>query len=223
MDGPPSHLDRVMALAGLYQATALVKQVAHAGTVEAAPFEASIASVLCLDAASTEEVFGGWEHLGIGLETLCRQLGRRGGKDTELTRYAVCLLFLERKLKRRQDLRQEILQGIRKAQPQASYFCPTHESVLANLAEIYTSTISTLSPRIMVTGSPAYLSNPSYANRIRALLLAGLRATVLWRQLGGRRLHLLFSRADILAAARAKLDTLAMDPGRRRVADGKAR
>jgi high frequency lysogenization protein len=45
-----------------------------------------------------------------------------------------------------------------------------------------------LSPRIMVNGDPAHLNNPENANRIRALLLAGIRAAMLWRQSGGGRL-----------------------------------
>jgi high frequency lysogenization protein len=37
--------------------------------------------------------------------------------------------------------------------------------------------------------------------KVRALLLAGIRAAVLWRQVGGSRLQILFSRAKIKAAA----------------------
>jgi high frequency lysogenization protein len=64
-----------------------------------------------------------------------------------------------------------------------------------------------LTPRIMVRGEPRLLADPSIASQIRALLLAGLRATVLWRQCGGTRLQLLWSRRPILEQARLLLQT----------------
>jgi high frequency lysogenization protein len=38
------------------------------------------------------------------------------------------------------------------------------------------------------------LSNDKNASRIRALLLAGLRSAILWRQCGGTRWSILFNR-----------------------------
>ena len=204
---PEKHLERVMALSGLYQATSLVQQVARQGNVDGSPLQTSIESVFRIESGSTEAIYGGWGELRCGLSTLIQQLDRRE-RDLELTRYAVCLLFLERKLARRKDLMQIILAGIDVATAQADYFSSTHENVLAKLADIYRSTVSTLSPRIMVSGTPAYLNNPDNANKIRALLLAGLRATVLWRQLGGNRLQLLFARGNILRSAEQKLAEL---------------
>lgn len=197
------HLERVMALSGLYQATTLVRQIARQGTLESTAFETSIESLFSIESRSTQAIFGGWSHLHCGLDTLVRQLERKE-RDLELTRYAVCLLFLERKIIKRKDLMQNILDGIDVATAQAAYFSSTHENVLAKLADIYRSTVSTISPRIMVSGTPAYLNNPDNANKIRALLLAGLRATVLWRQLGGNRLQLLFYRRNILDSAQQK-------------------
>jgi high frequency lysogenization protein len=53
----------------------------------------------------------------------------------------------------------------------------------------------------MVRGEPVYLQNPDNQNRIRALLLAGVRAAWLWRQVGGSRWKILFARKRLLAAA----------------------
>ena len=201
------HLDQIMALSGLYQATSLVQQVARKGSLDAGPFETSIESLFQIESPSTEAVYGGWKKLKRGLSTLCQQLNRRE-RDLELTRYAICLLFLERKITRRQDLMEVILNGLDVASAQAEYFSTTHDNVLARLADIYSNTVSTLPPRIMVTGTPAHLNNPDNANKIRALLLAGLRATVLWRQLGGNRLQLVFGRKRLLRSARDVLAEL---------------
>lgn len=202
-----SHLDRILALAGIFQATGLVQQVARAGTADSEPFEASINSVFKIDAERTEDIYDGGRSLRHGLGILCRQLGRRD-RDAELTRYAVTLVFLERKLVSRHDLMKSILEGIHTAHAQAEYFSTIHENVVAKLADIYTSTVSTLSPRIMVSGEPEHLSDPKNANKIRALLLAGMRSTVLWRQLGGNRVQLLLSRKRIVRSAEAMLAEL---------------
>jgi high frequency lysogenization protein len=42
-----------------------------------------------------------------------------------------------------------------------------------------------------------HLKNDHTACRIRAVLFAGVRAAVLWRQVGGKRWHLLFHRKRI--------------------------
>jgi high frequency lysogenization protein len=72
-----------------------------------------------------------------------------------------------------------------------------HPSVIGNLANLYQETLSTFSFRIQVTGEPRNLKNSDNADKIRALLLAGIRAAILWRQVGGRRWHLLFFRSRV--------------------------
>ena len=196
------HLDRVLALAALFQAAALVKEIARTGVPEAEPYAASIHSVLQIDAADVETLFGSRQGLTKGLGVLAQQLGKRNAqRDLELTRYAVSLLFLERKLAKRTEMLQRVRDGIEAAASQAEYFTELHDNVIARLADIYSETISRLAPRILVTGESQHLENPTNANKIRALLLAGIRAAVLWRQLGGNRLRLLFTRRRLTAAA----------------------
>lgn len=195
-----------MALGGLFQAVALVQQVAREGNPEPESFASSIESVFRIDAESTDAVFGGSTRIERGLQILCRQLGRdKALQDAEIMRYAVSLLFLERQLVRNPRLLGKVRQGIDAAIQQSEHFAVTHENVLARLADTYASTVSQLQPRIMVQGKPEYLNTPTNANRIRALLLAGMRAAVLWRQLGGNRLKLLWTRRGIVERAEALL------------------
>jgi high frequency lysogenization protein len=49
----------------------------------------------------------------------------------------------------------------------------------------------------MVNGDPDYLAKPEIANKIRALLLAGIRSAILWKQCGGSRWKFLFYRKKI--------------------------
>ena len=59
-----------------------------------------------------------------------------------------------------------------------------------------------------MNSNPLYLTNPANQNRIRALLLAGVRAAILWRQSGGSRLTLLLRRKALLAEGQRLLAVL---------------
>jgi high frequency lysogenization protein len=56
------------------------------------------------------------------------------------------------------------------------------------------------------------LENPDNQNLIRALLLAAIRAAVLWRQCGGRRLSLFLRRSALLEAASGLLEASRSTP-----------
>lgn len=201
--------EHAIALAGVFQAARLVHGIARQGLVDDEAFEASIASVFRIDADTAESVFGARGRLRLGLETLCTQLGRTPGRqDPELTRYAASLMFLERKLARRPAMLDRIRADIESAGAQVAMQSCTHESVVARLAGIYIETVSTLGPRIMVHGEPRFLAVDSNAERIRALLLAGMRATVLWRQVGGNRLRLFLARGRVVERAQDMLAEL---------------
>ncbi len=198
--------DRTLALAGLFQAVSLVAQTARRGMVEQAPFETVIRSLFVRNADATVDIYGDLSALRPGLQTLLRQLGNDGeARDLELTRYAVALLALERKMSARKDLLATIAEGLEKAERQLNHFHITHDSLIAALADVYANSVSTLQPRIMVSGEHGHLQNPDTANRVRALLLAGMRAAVLWSQSGGGRLQLLFKRKAFLAEAQRLL------------------
>ncbi|MEW8459773.1 MAG: DUF489 family protein [Candidatus Thiodiazotropha endolucinida] len=55
------------------------------------------------------------------------------------------------------------------------------------------------------------MQNNDNVNKIRALLLSGIRAATLWRQTGGRRRQLLFVRKRYIQACRELLDDLHQD------------
>jgi high frequency lysogenization protein len=74
------------------------------------------------------------------------------------------------------------------------YFSLMHENTILKIGQLYKDTVSNLNPRIIVSGEQTHLGNENNASRIRALLLAGLRSAILWRQCGGTRLSILFNR-----------------------------
>ena len=75
------------------------------------------------------------------------------------------------------------------------------DHIFEQLAKLYQDTISTLSYRIQVQGRLENLRNDNIANRIRTLLLGGIRSAVLWYQLGGRRWRLVFYRKRVQGTA----------------------
>src|ERR1700760_3291779 len=80
---------RVIALAGVMQALALVRQIAMRGSCDFAQMRACLASTLRIDAESPEAVYGGLTNLKLGLETLMRQFEPGSKRDLSLTRMAV--------------------------------------------------------------------------------------------------------------------------------------
>ncbi len=189
--------NQTIALAGISQVCLLVQQLATKGTADASALEASISSILKIDSESVSDIFGGLSPLKPGLEQLQQQMTGRHIANPEQGRYAAQLVFLEMQLSNRPEMLKQIRIGIEKAEAQAEAFGVMHENILASLGDLYHSTISTLPPRIMVNGNEDFLAQPDIINKIRALLLAGIRSTLLWRQCGGTRWKFLFFRKKI--------------------------
>jgi high frequency lysogenization protein len=199
--------NQTIALAGLSQAVYLVQRVARTGAADDEDMETCIASLLKINADDVPGVYGGLGKVKTGLKLLERQLGAHDA-DPELARYAAALLFLEGKFRRDRAMQAAVRAGMEKATAKAAHFGLLHENVLAQLADVYQQSISQLGPRIMVMGEPAQLANPDNANRIRALLLAGLRSAWLWRQCGGGRWKFLMDRSKLREEASRLLRTL---------------
>jgi high frequency lysogenization protein len=193
---------RTLALAGLFQSVQLVQQTARGGTRDQAATRSCIGSLFATDAASVLAVFGTLPDLRCGLEVLIGQLDNdQGRRDLELTAYVITLLHHERRLSRNRTMMGRLATGIEQVHKQAEYFGAYNATVIAALADLYQQTISTLSPRIMVRGEPGLLATPENQQLIRALLLAGIRSAVLWRQCGGSRWRLVLQRKPLLNCA----------------------
>ncbi|HDK03768.1 MAG TPA: DUF489 family protein [Gammaproteobacteria bacterium] len=197
--------NRALALAGLLQATHLVNEAAYGRAVDEAARDALLTGIFNTDPQGVGEIYGGAGGVIPGLRLLRKRLLHPARADgLEPTRYAVNLLYLERHLTRSPELQCALRRGIERIADTGARapFAPTG---IADLAQLYRSTIGTLSPRVLVKGDPQILAQPDTAALVRALLLAGIRSAVLWRQCGGRRLRLLFERRALLAAVDAHL------------------
>ncbi|CAK9884714.1 MAG: High frequency lysogenization protein HflD [Candidatus Erwinia impunctatus] len=202
--------DITLALAGVCQSAFLVQQLAHQGNCAPEVLHATLASVVDLNPKSTLAVFGGDEQLlRPGLETLMAVLNnRRSDSSAEFTRYTLSLIVLERKLHSNQNTLNELATRIGALERQLAHYPLESETLQSAMAAIYVDLISPLGPRIQVTGSPAVLQNNLIQSRVRAVLLAGIRAAVLWQQVGGSRLQLMFSRQRLIKEAKLILSRL---------------
>ncbi|MFA0027583.1 high frequency lysogenization protein HflD [Vibrio breoganii] len=195
-----TNYDRTIAFAGICQAVALVQQVAKDGHCNSAAFETSVAAIINTNPADTVSVFGNEHDLKVGLECLARGIDS-SATGNELTRYVISLMALERKLSQRRDSMAQLGDRIQQIERQTEHFDLFEEQMISNLASVYLDVVSPIGPRIQVTGNPAMLQQTSVQSKVRALLLSGIRSAVLWRQVGGKRRHLIFGRKKMIEQA----------------------
>lgn len=193
--------DRCIALAGVFQAADLASGIARRGMADSDAMESSLYSLFQVDAASVEEVYGGLSGITDGLKTLREQLIGQKARNIDVTRYVISLLHLEKKLSKQRTMLQRLSEGINNGTRQLEHYPLLHPNILAAMADLYSETISNLRPRIMIQGEPLHLQNTENVNRIRALLLSGIRSAMLWRQCGGNRFQILLGRKRLTETA----------------------
>ncbi|PHM26468.1 high frequency lysogenization protein HflD [Xenorhabdus ehlersii] len=199
-----NYYDITLALAGICQSGRLVQKLAHEGQCDTDAFEIMINSVLNMNPTSTLDVFGNNAcNLRVGLDAMLGMFnGSHSGVSADLTRYMLSLMALERRLNKNPSAVNQLANRIEQLERQQVYFEPMSEGILNALAGIYVDVISPLGPRIQVTGSPDVLRNSLIQAKVRSGLLAGIRSAVLWQQIGGSRLQIMFSRQRLLQQAK---------------------
>jgi high frequency lysogenization protein len=193
--------NQTLALAGIFQSVHLCKSLATSGSCDKDELAGTLRSILTLKTDRVIDAYGGHvRSIAWGLRVLKSQLGGNSeSRDLDIARYALALIQLGTNILKDDATVEQLRIGISRTQ---SMDTPIDDPVMiSNLANLYRSSISQLSPRIMVSGDPDYLNDNTVASTIRAALLGGLRSVVLWRQCGGSRPKLVFSRAQYLKQA----------------------
>lgn len=199
---------QALALGGVFNAAVLVDKLARSGQLAENPASCMVYSILERSPDDVLAVYGGSHHqIRQGLQALEAMLARDAAElQRDALRYSMSLLLLERQLAKSNDLLNLLGQRLQQVQSQVEHFGVLHDNVWASLGSTYQDTLSTFKLRIQVQGDMRYLQQPDIANRIRGLLLAGIRSARLWRQLGGHRWHLLIYRRRLLEAVRSVLN-----------------
>lgn len=192
------HLDyRSLALAGVFQCADLVRACANGLPVDDSARSAAIAAITTHNATSMSQVFPDPQAFSHGVSAAAATLGGENDRG-DVLRYALQLIDLAGRLKKTPVVIERLTGGLNRLD--------VHPEEIA-LADLYQETISTLGKRIQVSGNPEVLQQPGVADKIRTLLLAGVRFGWLWQQLGGSRWQLILNRKQVLAALKS-LQTL---------------
>lgn len=188
--------NQTLALAGIFQSVYLCKTLATTGQCDQNELRGTLRSILTLNSERVIDAYGGSPRaLHRGLRVLRSQFtGNDESRDLELARYALALIQLGTNVLGDDRTVEELRIGISRVQSQDGDMA--EPELISNLANIYRSSISDLSPRIMVSGDPGFLNDNDIASTIRAVLLGGIRSVVLWRQCGGSRPKLVMQRAQ---------------------------
>lgn len=202
------HRAKTLALAGIFQAASLADSLAWRGHCDPVALEASLNSTLALDSDDPIAIFGSDpRHLRVGLtaveQTFYQPLRHPHPRQGEIVRYALALMYLERKLAASPALLATLRQRLEGTLRQRAHFADIRDPALVRkLAAIYVDTLGTFKFRLQVKGDQRQLNSSSVPDQVRAVLLAGIRAAWLWHRLGGRRWHLIFSRRRVLGEIR---------------------
>ena len=193
---------QALALAAIFQASNQVYKLAYNGDSDADKMHFAMSTLLDQNPDSLEKLYGSVENLQDGINTMRGFMENANKisdpKHKDVISYVMSSIHLASKLTSDKQLISKIENGIDNARQQAEHFSITHDNVYTNVGSLYQDTVSTMRLRIQVMGSAVYLQQAGVAARIRCMLFAAIRNAFLWRQLGGKRRHLLIQRKAFL-------------------------
>ncbi|MGB1912603.1 MAG: high frequency lysogenization protein HflD [Porticoccaceae bacterium] len=193
---------QTLALAAIFQSAGQVYKLAYTGESDSDKTKFAMATLLNQNPDSIEQLYGAKQNLEEGFSIMNSFMQNASNstdaKYKEIISYVMSAIHLASKLQKKPEMLTTIDNGINNANQQAQHFSITHENVYSNVASLYQDTISQMRLRIQVLGAGVYLQQPAIAARIRCMLFSAIRNAFLWRQLGGKRRHLLIQRKAIL-------------------------
>ncbi|RJE70769.1 lysogenization regulator HflD [Pseudoalteromonas citrea] len=195
----------VMPLAAMCQITKLVQKASKYGQFSEPDVESFLKSIVNLSPNNPSDVYEDSFALKSGYRTLVEQLTPAGDKDVEMVKYVGSLMQLERALANNSQALDELARRLKDVERQLQHFDVCDSTIIAAFADIYSEVLSPLGQKIQIFGKPELLKQPGIQQKIRALLLAGIRSAVLWRQLGGKRRQFFFGKKKIIAEAQSRI------------------
>ena len=188
-------LEQTLAFVGITQAATLVDDIANGRPVSVDGEQVIVAAIFVTDPDSVAEVIGDLGGYQAGIATARALLSTPEPGVVEALKYTMAIIDISRRLRANRALTTRLGELIRELTP--IWHTLPQDELFERGSEIYRTTISTLDRRVHVRGSGELLQQPAVANRIRTLLLAGVRFAWLWQQMGGRRWHLLMRRSTM--------------------------
>lgn len=194
-----SQRNQTIALAAVCQAAKLVCDVSKGKEINKDAELQLYKGIMVTSPNSVFDVYPNIEDLTDGTSVMLKQMsGKTDRADMEITRYIAGIMSLAKKLIQSNRTQQKLTEVISDVERRLEHFDINSDSVLSNFADGYSQAISPLGQKIQVMGDPNVLRQESSQNKIRALLLSGVRAGVLWRQMGGKRRQFIFNRKQLV-------------------------
>lgn len=181
--------NQVIALSAILQSAILVNRLATIGSIPNDERNPLLHSIFAMTPENIDDVYDGIDNIKPGLQGFAQGLKN---VPSQAKIYFYSLISLEKSLSDNPETLTVLASGLESVSMRLQHFDMTHENIIAGLADLYTQTLSKLTPRIMVRGEQTVLSQPHVTNEIRTLLLAGIRSAMLWRQYGGTKFSLLW-------------------------------
>jgi len=177
---------QTIALASIFQSSALVHQLAVSGKCDSHTNKASLNSIVS-NSDSIDEIFTSPEDLKIGFDSLKLILEKKTIDMHNVMIYTTALINLEKKLMKKPKLLTQISEEINLINKQ-EFFDIYHSNSIARLAELYKNTLGSLNPTIMVRGEQIYLSNQHTANHIKGASLSRNKGCLFMEKSGRKNL-----------------------------------
>lgn len=203
-----------IALAGVFQSAAQIQTVARFGKVDESAIAPLMRALVITNPNTVEDIYNPSTMIP-GLTQLLTSLYPKEAaqpKNAELIKIAFSIMSLETNLERQSMVLKQLDSEVDKLRDQVLAMHPNYETAENNVlvdydviklySGIYSGLISPNFPKLIIYGEESYLSRSEFQLMIRALLLSGIRASMLWHQMGGKRYSLMFHYKNIIECAR---------------------
>jgi len=193
---------QTIALAAICQSALLIQQVAKGKMTDGDSMSCLFKGIMETNPSTVFDVYHSLADIAEGNKLMVHQLsGQTTAKDVEITRYVAGIMSLSKKLLKNNRALGKLKSGLDNIERRLEHFDLMSSSIIQNFADSYSEAVSPIGQKIQVIGNPDILRQPDIQAKVRALLLAGIRAAILWRQMGGKRRQFLFNRKQILQDA----------------------
>lgn len=205
-----------IALAALFQSAVQIQSVARLGTVDEHAIAPLMRAIVITTPEEVTDVYKP-QRLLTGLNNLPLVFGAKEEENkqtskTEMVRIAYNIMALESNITKQKSVFAQLDRQIDALRDNVLKIHSDYETapdniildyeVIKQYSKIYSDLISPNFPKLIIYGEEQFLRRTELQEMIRALLLAGIRASVLWNQVGGRRYSLLFKQKEIADCAR---------------------
>ena len=208
-----------LALAALFQSATQIQRVARSGAVDEHAIAPLMRALVVTNPNTIEDIYA-VKRLLPGLNQLLTSLYPKEAtqpKNAELIKIAFSIMNLEANLEKQSMVFSQLDKEVDTLRSNVLLLHPDDENAEDNIlvdydviklySKIYSNLISPNFPKLIIYGEESYLRRTEFQEMIRALLLAGIRASLLWHQVGGKRYSLMFRYKDIIECARSLISS----------------